>query len=69
MFINRDSIGILIPTGSGEFKPVGDRYLRNQPAQRQGATPGVELGSSMAVEAGTSDPSGRRGCQSIVVWS
>ena len=40
--------------GHSRINASGNRYLRNRPAQRREITQRVELGSSMAGEAGTS---------------
>ena len=40
--------------GHSRINASGNRYLRNRPAQRREVTQRVELGSSIAVEAGTS---------------
>ena len=40
--------------GPSRINASGNRYLRNRPAQRREVTQRVELGSSMAGEAGTS---------------
>jgi hypothetical protein len=47
MFTNTCSTMESVPMGRWEFKPVGDQYLRSQPARRKGATlraEGIEYG-------------------------